>query len=516
MNTRKLTEWTLAGLLTASAITAQAQSWLQPKAFSDKAQYMVIDLSGGPDAAKYPVTYEANPPDLDFDSCRTKEIWLRLIPAGKFMMGSPADELGREGSEDLHQVTLTQPFYIGVFEVTQKQYELVMGANPSKYKGDTRPVERVSYHDLRGKEKGNQWPKNNDVDADSFFGKLRAKTGLLADLPTEAQWEYACRAGTKTALNSGKNLTVSSGFCPNLAELGRYANNRSDGKGNFSEHTKVGMYKPNAWGLYDMLGNVWEWCLDGRGDYGTAAVTNPRGSSQRAYGDMVTRGGCWQDAAGRSRSARRGLTYSNPNMVSEYRGFRMVVLPGATQVKPVSPAMQRQPDQPSVTPSTAETPKEVVTLEEAEEELAATCAEFKAVWDVYKTNTEKINAEFQPKAEALYQQYGKALETLKGNVQRRGDLEKAKAVIAEMERFEAAKVLPSAPDEEAIAEIKALQASTIRPLAALEKDRLSRMATLTRRYGQALEQLKADLTRAGKFDDATAVSEARERAKRAE
>jgi len=187
----------------------------------------------------------------------------------------------------------------------------------------------------------------------------------------------------------------------------------------------------------------------------------------------------------------------------------MVVLPGAVQM-----VAQNVPVRPTEPTPTTEDPKEVVTLGEAEEELAEACAEFKAIWDVYKANAEKINAEFQPKIDAVHQQYGKALETLKGTAQRRGDLEKIQAIVAEMERFEETKSLPPVPDEDAIAEIKALQANAIRPFAVLEKDKLARMATLTRRYGQALEQLQTDLVKAGKFDDAAAVKEARERAKR--
>jgi len=176
-------------------------------------------------------------------------------------------------------------------------------------------------------------------------------------------------------------------------------------------------------------------------------------------------------------------------------GFRIVILPS----KPVQPTA---------------TPTATVALGDAEDALAETCAEFKAIWDVYKANAGKINAEFQPKIDAAHQQYGKALETLKGTAQRRGDLEKIQAIVAEMERFEETKSLPPVPDEDAIAEIKALQANAIRPFAVLEKDKLARMATLTRRYGQALEQLQTDLVKAGKFDDAAAVKEARERAKR--
>ncbi|MCL1921077.1 MAG: InlB B-repeat-containing protein [Kiritimatiellaeota bacterium] len=251
-------------------------------------EYIVINLAGGPSASSYPVTTLSAVPSGGWtDEYKTTKLVLRKIPKGTFTMGSPTSELGRSdnwnvgyddewGWEEQHHVTLTQDFYIGIFEMTQKQYELVMGTNPSVVssvvanEGDTQPVENVSYNDIRGVSQGAQWPTNNQVDASSFMGKLRAKTGLTFDLPTEAQWEYACRAGTTTALNSGKNLTDED-LCPNLDELGRYYFNWSDGKGSFLfygfemplyGHTKVGMYKPNAWGLYDMHGNVSEWCLD--------------------------------------------------------------------------------------------------------------------------------------------------------------------------------------------------------------------------------------------------------------
>jgi len=126
---------------------------------------------------------------------------------------------------------------------------------------------------------------------------------------------------------------------------------------------------------------------------------------------------------------------------------------------------------------------------------------------------EKINAEFQPKFDALNQQYSKSLETLRNTVRGRGDLDKTKAVTAEFERFEREQSIPSTPDEKAIAEIKTLQTNASKPLTTLEKDMLTRLGTLTQRYGQALEQLQASLVKADKLDDATAVSEARKRAK---
>jgi len=288
---------------------------------ADMKEYLVIDLSGGVKAKQYPVHYSSVPPDLNNDVCRTTELWLRLIPAGTFTMGSPSTELGQQDNEAPHQVTLTNPFYMGIFEVTQKQYLLVMGGtNPSKSKGDTRPVEKVGYDMLRGSSAGSKWPADNEVDAESFFGRLREKTNIRADLPTEAQWEYACRAGTATALNSGQDLTE--GLCPNMAETGRYAGNADDAKWGYSgKHTKVGMYLPNAYGLYDMHGNVREWCLDWYGSYAAGAVANPKGPLS---GDgRIQRGGDYSSPAPACRSAHRARSYPYSN--DDATGFRVCV-----------------------------------------------------------------------------------------------------------------------------------------------------------------------------------------------
>ena len=279
--------------------------------------YLVVDLNTGA------VTPSTTGPDLSDDTCRTTELWLRRIPKGTFTMGSPVGEVGRYSDETQHQVTLTEDFYIGVFEVTQKQYSLIYGSNPSYYKGDTRPVEYVSYNTIR-RTVSTAWPTyGHAVDGGSFLGKLRAKTGQTFDLPTEAQWEYACRAGTTTALNTGKNLT-STDRDSAMDEAGRYDYNRNDGKGGYSEHTKVGSYLPNAWGLYDMHGNVWEWCLDWwKSDLGSSAVTDPKGPNSGSA--RVLRGGGWTHGAQFCRSASRGS--DAPSSGSSYGGFRVVLLP---------------------------------------------------------------------------------------------------------------------------------------------------------------------------------------------
>ena len=200
---------------------------------------------------------------------RTEEL---TLPQGVKlqMVKIPSGSFQREGNT----VTLTKPFYLGKYEVTQAQWQAVMGSNPSNFKGDNLPVECISWHDAKEFCK-----KLNEIYAD----KLPA--GYQFDLPTEAQWEYACRAGTTTALNNGKDLTSDWGECSNLNEVAWYTKN-SGGKTH-----EVGQKRANAWGLYDMHGNVWEWCRDWYGAYPGISVTDPVGPSSGS--DRVMRGGRW-------------------------------------------------------------------------------------------------------------------------------------------------------------------------------------------------------------------------------
>ena len=282
-------------------------------------RYLIIDLSGGPTAANYPYRFSEEPPDLSRNACRTHELWLRRIPAGTFVMGSPKDEASEYGrpriGETRHLVTLTHGFYIGVFEITQYQWKQIMGKFPSlnawkeadgildddrpNQGNDTGPVLRISYLNIRGNAKGTKWPSGGHVvDDDSFMGMLRAKTGLEFDLPTEAQWEYACRAGTSTAFNSGKGLVNEKGKDANLDELGRYRYNNVPGQDwNIAE---VGSYQPNAWGLYDMHGNVSEWCLDWCDSLYTSREyferKDPVGIDKFHYCRIVRGGGYWSES----------------------------------------------------------------------------------------------------------------------------------------------------------------------------------------------------------------------------
>ena len=305
-------------------------------------KYMVIDVSGGPNTNCYPVTYLQGAPggDLNTDEYKGDKIVLRLIPPGSFVMGSPSTEPGRKGSkydttacEVQHAVAITKPFYIGVFQITQKQYLNVMdGKNPSRNTGDYRPVEQVSYNTIRGTVEGVKWPQTNSVDATSFMGKLRSKckewdsdkqsyakdVDGLFDLPTEAQWEYACRAGKTTPFNNGEPCANDADLDTQLSKLGCY---KSNGNG----HAVVGSYDPNAWGLYDMHGNVWEWCLDWYQE-DVQNIENPSvdpvGPAVVDVAKRVTRGGSWDNAARECRSAFRN-PFSTTTTASDRFGFRL-------------------------------------------------------------------------------------------------------------------------------------------------------------------------------------------------
>jgi formylglycine-generating enzyme required for sulfatase activity len=225
---------------------------------------------------------------------------VRIAP-GNFMMGSPPTEESRSGDEAQHAVTISRPLYMGVTEVTQEQYEAVMGGNPSYFKGAKNPVEQVSWNE-----------------ATEFCQKLSQRTGKSFRLPTEAEWEYACRAGTTTPFHTGSTLST---------DQANYDGNHTYGPGGEKgvyrqETTPAATFKPNAWGLYDMHGNVSEWCYDA---YKADLSNKSRGP--RVEGDVSTarvlRGGSWDGNPQRCRSALR------IGFVPDYRyltlGFRVAM-----------------------------------------------------------------------------------------------------------------------------------------------------------------------------------------------
>ena len=260
---------------------------------------------------------EAKPGKVEvIDLGKDVKLEMILIPAGKFTMGftkkeladlkvesqeALKNELNKElGKEELDfvdsvmskqgrqpEVTLTKPFYMGKYEVTQEQWFEIMGENPSREKGAKLPVLDVSWEDCQ-----------------EFIKKLNAKTDGGYRLPTESEWEYACRAGTTTKYSFGDKIT------PKDA-------NYYDSK--LGKPVAVGSYKPNAFGLYDMHGNVWEWCEDWYGDYPAGAVTDPKGPAKGEY--RVLRGGSFGNNVSQARSSVRNL--NSPTFRFFSNGFRL-------------------------------------------------------------------------------------------------------------------------------------------------------------------------------------------------
>ena len=276
-------------------------------------RYIVIDISGGTNATEYAIRHSIEGPNLADDTCRTTEIWMRLIPPGTFMMGSPEDELGRSDNEDLHKVTLTKPFYMGVFEVTQRQWELVMGERPSYFRSnyEVRPVERISWRVIRGYW-GDFAPNSQNVGGGSFLGKLRLRTKNTGfDLPSEAQWEYTCRAGGVTPFNADSRGLADTFGAPFLNSIAQYYGN-SGANASYNETSlnttiKVGSLLPNKLGLYDMHGNVDEWCRDSYNEHlGPYEMTDPIDiTNWSSHSVRIYRGGSWVAFANGIRSAQR-------------------------------------------------------------------------------------------------------------------------------------------------------------------------------------------------------------------
>ncbi|MCY3017670.1 MAG: SUMF1/EgtB/PvdO family nonheme iron enzyme [Planctomycetota bacterium] len=286
----------------------------------------------------------ALPKELALDLGKGVTLELVLIPAGRFLMGSPATEDEREQDETQHEVIISRPFYMGKYEVTQEQYEAVMGENPSRFKGAKHPVEMVSWDE-----------------AQEFCRKASAKTGKTVKLPTEAEWEYACRAGTTTVYCSGDDFEA----------IKQVTWCSYDGQwGSAGGTTPVGSLKPNAWGLYDMHGNAYEWCEDWYGDYPERAATDPKGTAE---GDgRVTRGGSWFHPPRSCRSADRNRC--PPREPHDDQGFRVVVagLPAKVETDTVTTHPDTGPVQPeteAVQPPTTDQKQETAVAGALPKEL---------------------------------------------------------------------------------------------------------------------------------------------------
>ncbi len=234
--------------------------------------------------------------------CDRIEYAFRWVPAGEYAIGSPAEEQDREDSEALHNVALTKGYWILETEVTQTMWRCVMGKNPSKWAGDKRPVDSIGLDEI-----------------DEFCAKLneRAPEGVVIQLTTEAQWEIAARAGDP-GMYAGKEL----------GEIAWFGDTNKDG-GTHNVATKA----PNAWGIYDMCGNLWEWCSDLYAPYktdkagkGVDAVDPTGATPEECPGNVcVDRGGCWDSTAKECRVANRG--FYDHDRKGPFVGFRFVVIP---------------------------------------------------------------------------------------------------------------------------------------------------------------------------------------------
>lgn len=283
--------------------------------------YMTVNLVNG--SVHWYTCAKALPEGIGSDLYREDLLLMRRIKRpnrGAWVMGSPASENLNAINEIRHQVTLTNDYWIGVFEVTQWQWQIIKGDKPSLNQGDnwaTRPVEWVSYDAIRGADECYYYPKNPDPN--SFLGLLRTKTGIQSfDLPSEMQWEFACRAGTKTKFNNGRD--------EGLDELG-CCNNSPE------KHSRVGSYLPNDWGIYDMHGNVCEWCLD----WYAEDISRLDGSVNITSGDNPTRilrGGSWYNVGYDARSADRNFHYKS-NFQAETFGFRLTCSADLIESAPV-------------------------------------------------------------------------------------------------------------------------------------------------------------------------------------
>jgi len=240
------------------------------------------------------------------------------INGGTFTIGSPANEVDRSDDEIQRQVTVSA-FWMGKYEVTQKEYTEIMGVNPSKFKGDNLPVENVTWFDaVEYCNKRSQKEGLTPVYTITTARVTRVTANWNANgyrLPTEAEWEYACRAGTATPFNTGNNITT------NQANYhGDYPYNNNAYGEYRGKTTPVGTFPANAWGLHDMHGNVWEWCWNWYGAYRSGARTNPKGPVVGCL--RVRRGGSWYAYGGNLRSSVRD--YDSPVDRSSKLGFRLV------------------------------------------------------------------------------------------------------------------------------------------------------------------------------------------------
>ena len=336
----------------AGVVSVRMTAW----ALDNTPDYMVVDLAAANTVRYYP--------GVDFlpgsmpgqkgavtnnPAYKTSKLIMRKIMASgvEWTMGSAAGETQRQSVETPHVVTLTNNYYIGVFEVTQAQWKNITPTSTAtpQFTADAemRPVEKVSYNEIRNSASKTantayNWPANPN--ASSFLGLLRTKTGLDFDLPTEAQWEFAARAGHGSGFWGDGSTIKNTDTDANLSNLARYLYNHG---GTSTTPTLapsvggtaiVGSHKPNSWGLYDMHGNVWECCLDWYSDnittFNGKVNINPSNSAQTFSGatgsNRVRRGGSWYHPAGNCRPAHR--ISAAPDSQNADAGLRLVCTAG--------------------------------------------------------------------------------------------------------------------------------------------------------------------------------------------
>ena len=336
-------------VVAAGAMTAVVTAW----ATNAPPEWMIVNLdtvyAGRADAVKYYTSLDQSPDggDISSEIYKTSRIVLKRIPAAgvPFFMGSPVSETGHRstssgslGAEELHKVVLSSDFYMAVYETTQSQYRKMYGTPKQFYfmkDGDMRPAENLGLDLVRGQT--SVWPGESraaaygSVPDACFLGALRAHVGgtVMFDLPTEAQWEFACRAGTQTGLYTGEDI-VDVTISANLDTIGRYSGNDNEGHntaivGDTSVGTNaatavVGSFLANGFGLYDMIGNVQELCLDWSGDYAGDALdpVGPLTGEKR----LCRGGGYCFDARYNRAAARYYQSRSNPSRAT---GFRICV-----------------------------------------------------------------------------------------------------------------------------------------------------------------------------------------------
>lgn len=315
--------------IAGNGVRAVVTAW----ALDNTPDYMIVDLS--PSAAPNSQEYY---PGADFipgglltkDDYRTTRLVMKKVMAKdvKWTMGSITEEKNKW----THYVTLDHNYYIGVFEITQAQWKLLAGTDPSNYKGSYRPVEKVSYVSIRNaKATDNTWAGGNWPDAPyegSFLDLLRDRTGLDFDLPSDAEWEFACRAGHGEGYWGNGEPESKGELCP-----GRYNYQASlDGGGT----AVAGHYEPNSWGIYDMHGNVWEWCLDWWVD--GESISNNNGAVNVSDTDKTkSRGGTTGtqrmlrggSAGGQAAEAYSAMRWGhNTTLQYEWTGFRVACRAG--------------------------------------------------------------------------------------------------------------------------------------------------------------------------------------------